>query len=139
MSHHYSGPNYGSPHGDARLDITDLYAFPKPGSTDKSILIMNVHPSRGLNPPGATTPEPFALSAMYELKIDTDGDAVADIAYRVRFSALATSAFSPGGAAIRSFSTRKAPSTTCSSQAAISLPKRTCAVWSSRCRILLSG
>ena len=87
MSHHYSGPNYGSPQGDARLDITDLYAFPKPGRKDKSILIMNVHPSRGLNPPGPTTPEPFALEAMYEIKIDTDGDAVADIAYRVRFSA----------------------------------------------------
>ena len=27
MSHHYSGPDYGFPHGDARLDLTDLYAF----------------------------------------------------------------------------------------------------------------
>ena len=33
-----------------------------------------------------TTAEPFASEALYELKIDTDGDAVADIAYRVRFS-----------------------------------------------------
>jgi len=24
MSHHYSGPNWGFPHGDARLDLTDL-------------------------------------------------------------------------------------------------------------------
>ena len=31
MSHHYSGPNIGFPRGDARLDLTDLYAFPKPG------------------------------------------------------------------------------------------------------------
>jgi hypothetical protein len=31
MSHHYSGPDYGFPHGDARLDLTDLYAFPSPG------------------------------------------------------------------------------------------------------------
>ncbi len=31
MSHHYSGPNWGFPRGDARLDLTDLYAFPKPG------------------------------------------------------------------------------------------------------------
>jgi hypothetical protein len=30
MSHYYSGPDYGFPHGDARLDLTDLYAFPKP-------------------------------------------------------------------------------------------------------------
>jgi hypothetical protein len=31
MSHHYSGPDFGFPHGDALLDLTDLYAFPKPG------------------------------------------------------------------------------------------------------------
>ena len=30
MSHHYS-VNLGFPGGDARLDFTDLYAFPKPG------------------------------------------------------------------------------------------------------------
>src|ERR1700732_1404278 len=55
MSHHYSGPDFGFPHGDARLDLTDLYAFPKPGEADKSILIMNVHPSAVVNPPGSTT------------------------------------------------------------------------------------
>ena len=77
MSHHYSGPDYGFPHGDARLDITDLYAFPKPGDAGKSILIMNVHPSEGVNPSGPTTAEPFAPEALYELKIDTDGDLMA--------------------------------------------------------------
>jgi hypothetical protein len=86
MSHHYSGPDFGFPHGDARLDFTDLYAFPKPGDASKSILIMNVHPSFGVNPPGPTTGEPFATEAVYELKIDTNGDNIADIAYRVRFS-----------------------------------------------------
>src|SRR5882757_2946406 len=87
MSHHYSGPDFSFPQGDARLDFTDLYAFPKPGDAGKSILIMNVHPSASENPPGATTNEPFAPEALYELKIDTDADGVADIAYRVRFSA----------------------------------------------------
>jgi len=87
MSHHYSGPDFSFPHGDARLDFTDLYAFPKPGDASRSILIMNVHPSAGENPAGPTTTEPFAREAIYELKIDTDGDAIADIAYRVRFSA----------------------------------------------------
>jgi len=89
MSHHYSGPDFGFPHGDARLDLTDLYAFPKPSEADKSILIMNVHPSAVVNPPGSTTREPFASKALYELNIDTNGDAVADIAYRVRFSSSA--------------------------------------------------
>src|ERR1700678_3815588 len=87
MSHHYSGPDYGFPHGDARLDLTDLYAFPKSGDPGKSILIMNVHPSVGVNPPGPTTEVPFATEAVYELKIDCDGDLIADIAYRVRFTA----------------------------------------------------
>jgi hypothetical protein len=86
MSHHYSGPDYGFPHGDARLDLMDLYAFPKPGDAGKSILIMNVHPSVGVNPAGPTTDDAFATEAVYELKIDTDGDLIADIAYRVRFT-----------------------------------------------------
>jgi hypothetical protein len=86
MSHHYSGPDYGFPHGDARLDFTDLYVFPKAGDASKSIVIMNVHPSDSVNPPGPTTDEPFASDAIYELKIDTDGDTIADIAYRIRFS-----------------------------------------------------
>jgi hypothetical protein len=47
---------------------------------------MDVHPAVGVNPEGPTSPEPFAPEAVYELKIDTDRDAVADIAYRVRFS-----------------------------------------------------
>ena len=88
MSHHFSGPNFAFPRGDARLDFTDLYAFPKPGDPSKSILIMDVHPSAGVNPPGPTTNEPFAPGALYEIKIDTNGDAVADIAYQVRFASL---------------------------------------------------
>jgi Domain of unknown function (DUF4331) len=85
MSHHYSGPDFGFPRGDARLNLTDLYVFPKPGGAGKSILIMNVHPSADWNQK-PTTLDPFASDALYELRIDTDGDAVADIAYRVRFS-----------------------------------------------------
>jgi hypothetical protein len=85
MSHHASGPDFGFPHGDARLDMTDLYAFPKPGDPNKSILILNVHPSVAVNPPGPTTTEPFAPGALYEFKIDTDGDAIADICYSVQF------------------------------------------------------
>jgi hypothetical protein len=85
MSHHYSGVDFGFPHGDSRLDFCDLYAFPKPEDTDRSILIMDVHPSKAL-PEGATTSEPFSPEAIYDLRIDTDGDLVADITYRFRFS-----------------------------------------------------
>jgi Domain of unknown function (DUF4331) len=86
MSHHYSGPDFICPHGDARVDLCDLFAFPKPEDSSRSVLIMDVHPSMSVNPEGPTPAEPFAPEAIYELKIDTDGDAVADVAYRIRFS-----------------------------------------------------
>jgi hypothetical protein len=86
MSHHASGPNFGFPRGDARLDMTDLYAFAKPGDPGKSILILNVHPSFRLDSPEPTTKEPFAPGALYEIKIDTNGDAIADICYSVQFA-----------------------------------------------------
>lgn len=84
MSHHYSGADFGFPLGDARLDFCDLYAFPKPGDTNRSVLIMDVHPSKAL-PEGSTTAEPFSPEAIYERRIDNDGDLVADIGYRFRF------------------------------------------------------
>src|SRR2546428_54150 len=88
MSHHYSGPNLVFPRGDARLDYTDLFAFPKPGDPSKSILMMDVHPSFDVLQSGPTTAEPFAPEGLYEIKIDTDGDAIADIAYQVRFASI---------------------------------------------------
>src|SRR5712672_4813796 len=86
MSHHASGPNFGFPRGDARLDMTDLYAFAKPGDPSKSIIVFNVHPSFRLDSPEPTTSEPFKPGALYEFKIDTNGDAIADICYSVQFA-----------------------------------------------------
>src|SRR5580700_4447958 len=86
MSHHASGPDFGFPRGDARLDMTDLYAFSRPGDLSKSIIIFNVHPSMAVNPVAPTTTEPFAPGALYEIKIDTNGDAIADICYSVQFA-----------------------------------------------------
>ena len=89
MSHHASGPNFGFPRGDARLDMTDLYAFAKPGDPSRSIIVLNVHPSFRLDSPEPTTIEPFKPGALYEFKIDTNGDAVADICYSVQFASSA--------------------------------------------------
>ena len=86
MSHHASGPNFGFPRGDARLDMTDLYAFPKPDDPDRSILILNVHPSFRLDSPEPTTKEPFAPGALYEIRVDPNDDAIADICYSVEFA-----------------------------------------------------
>jgi Domain of unknown function (DUF4331) len=86
MAHHYSGPDFSFPHGDARVDHCDLFAFPVPEGGGRSVFVIDVHPSVGINPEGSTTREPFAPEALYELNIDTDGDGVADVAFRTRFS-----------------------------------------------------
>jgi len=87
MAHHYSGPDFSFPHGDPRVDHCDLFVFPAPQGAGRSVVAIDVHPSFGINPEGPTTTEPFAPEAMYELKVDADGDGVAEVAFRVRFSA----------------------------------------------------
>jgi hypothetical protein len=62
------------------LNITDFYVFQKPGDKRKTILIMNVNPM----PPKLA--DSFDPAAVYEFRVDTNGDAVADIAFRVTFS-----------------------------------------------------
>jgi hypothetical protein len=66
--------------------MTDLYAFPKAGDTSKSTIVLNVHPSFRLDSPEPTTTEPFAPGALYEIEIDTDGNAVADLSYSMQFA-----------------------------------------------------
>jgi hypothetical protein len=65
---------------DARVDITDIFAFQNPADPTRSVLVMNV------NPVAPTLEDSFAPEAVYELILDTDSDAVADITYRVTFS-----------------------------------------------------
>jgi Domain of unknown function (DUF4331) len=72
----------GPPMGDAKTDITDVYAFLKPGDPTRSILVMNVNP---LAPALASF---FDSDAIYMINIDTNGDAVADRSFRIRFSAV---------------------------------------------------
>src|ERR671931_1879706 len=80
MADHLDAPGLVSPGGDARIDITDVYAFQKRGDPDKSNLILNVNP---LAPTLATE---FRPQANYQINIDTDGDALTDIAFNIMFS-----------------------------------------------------
>jgi hypothetical protein len=75
--HHNDAPNL-----DPRTDITDLFVFQKPGDPTKSILILNV------NPEAPTRARSFDTQASYELKIDTNGDFEAEIAFHVLFTTL---------------------------------------------------
>ncbi|MFB7615923.1 DUF4331 family protein [Kitasatospora sp. NPDC056181] len=80
MSHHLSGPNLRSPRGDARLDLTDLFAFPGSDASGRTVLIMNV------NPYAPTRAAEFHPDAVYRINIDNDGDNRADVAYSFTFS-----------------------------------------------------
>jgi hypothetical protein len=44
MADHLDAPGLTSPAMDARVDITDHYAFQKPGDGSRAILILNVNP-----------------------------------------------------------------------------------------------
>jgi hypothetical protein len=79
MADHLDAPGLMPPGGDPRIDITDIYAFQKPGDAARSILIMNVNP--------LTLASEFNPDAIYELKVDADGDARANLAFRITFSA----------------------------------------------------
>ena len=76
MSDHIDSP---SALQDGRLDLCDMYAFGggEPGTT---VLIFTVNPDAGKSSPTTFHPE-----AVYEIKLDTDGDAVEDAAFRVTF------------------------------------------------------
>ncbi len=80
MADHLDAPGLMSPNSNPRTDITDIYAFQKPGDPDSSILILNVNP---LAPTLATE---FESNGLYQLKVDTDADALAEITFRIAFT-----------------------------------------------------
>jgi hypothetical protein len=80
MADHLDAPGLTSPASDARVDITDHYAFQKPSDPRRTILILNV------NPLAPTHANEFRSGAVYETLVDTDGDAMPNLAFRYRFS-----------------------------------------------------
>jgi hypothetical protein len=93
---HLDAPTAKSNH---RIDITDLYAFKSGAGTT---LIMNVNP---LTTPANSKTVRFSTTALYEFKVDLNGDAVPDIAYRIKFS---NTRFAPDGAVIQTYTIRRA-------------------------------
>jgi Domain of unknown function (DUF4331) len=82
--------NVGPPSGDAKTDITDVFAFLKPGDDSeagddselpgKSILILCV------NPLAPALANEFESGAEYLIEVDTNGDVVPDITFSFAFS-----------------------------------------------------
>lgn len=65
--------------GDPRADNTDTYAFVSPDNPDTVTIIANWIPFE--EPNGGPNFYPFATRAGYNIKIDNNGDGVADINY----------------------------------------------------------
>src|SRR5205085_7108803 len=80
MADHLDAPDLTSPATDARVDITDHYAFQKPDSPDRTILILNV------NPLAPTHAAEFRSDAVYETLVDTNGDARPEVMFQYQFT-----------------------------------------------------
>ncbi len=81
-----SGTSYASSHreapliaGDPRADNTDLYAFVSPDDQNSVTLIANWIPNE--EPNGGPNYYPYATNTHYQIRIDNNGDGVADIIY----------------------------------------------------------
>ncbi|HST84061.1 MAG TPA: DUF4331 domain-containing protein [Kineosporiaceae bacterium] len=85
-----AGPAQASSHreapliaGDPRVDNTDVYAFVAPSKKDSVTVIANFIPFE--EPNGGPNFYPFEDGSHYDVNIDNDGDAKADIVYRWQF------------------------------------------------------
>jgi hypothetical protein len=88
MSNHFSADNLKFPGDDRRLDFTDLFVFKSAEDPDKTVVIIDSNPTSAPPPiPAPTTGPEFHPDAVHRINIDTNGDAKADIAFTVTFSA----------------------------------------------------
>ena len=69
--------------GDPSADNTDLYAFVNPSDPTKLTIIANYVPLQ--EPAGGPNFFPFDPTVRYEIKVDNNGDAKADVTYRFKF------------------------------------------------------
>jgi hypothetical protein len=89
---HLDAPGLTPPGGSIQTDITDLYAFRSPTNPQNSVLVLNVNGvlpgdwtfARGIPGVGHTNP------VSYNINVDNNGDARADVRLRIRFGAPAT-------------------------------------------------
>src|SRR5450432_115133 len=68
---------------DTKADITDFYSFVSYDHPDRVTFVMNVDPF--LEPSNGPNYFPFDPSILYEIKIDNNQDALADVTFQFRF------------------------------------------------------
>src|SRR5262245_55342194 len=87
MSNHFSAANLKYPGDDRRLDLTDVFVFKSSENGDKTVLIIDSNPTSAPPPiVGQEKGPEFYPGAVYRINIDSDGDALADVAFTFVFS-----------------------------------------------------
>ncbi|MGI9034177.1 MAG: DUF4331 domain-containing protein [Acidimicrobiales bacterium] len=81
MSSHREAPEISK---DPVADNTDVYAFVSPNRSETVTLIANFIPLQG--PAGGPNFFEFGDDVLYEIHIDNNGDALADLTYQFRFT-----------------------------------------------------
>jgi Domain of unknown function (DUF4331) len=76
MGHHFDSPTSIE---DPRIDPTDFFVFSDP-TRQSTVFILNVNPDAGRNAAAE-----FRSEALYEIKVDTNGDVVEDLSLRFQF------------------------------------------------------
>src|ERR1700748_1015369 len=75
MSHHFDTPTARE---DPRLNVCDFYLFRRrPGTV---VVAMTVNPDAGLS-----APDTFREEGLYAFRFDTNGDALEDVTFKIRF------------------------------------------------------
>src|SRR5580698_7992678 len=85
MSSHRAAPEISK---DPVADSTDLYAFVSPDDPDTVTIMANYVPLQ--QPAGGPNFYEFGTDVLYEIHIDNDADAGADITYQFRFNTVLT-------------------------------------------------
>jgi hypothetical protein len=77
---HRDGPILVNTAAQGTKDINDIYVFRSPANANNTVFVFNFQPF-----PGNLTPASVDPSQVYDIKIDTTGDAIEDLTFRITF------------------------------------------------------
>lgn len=76
---HLDAPGLTPPSGNLQADINDVYVFD--GASGRTAIAVTTGPLAGV-----IAPTSYGSDVLYEVKVDRNGDAIEDLAYKVKYS-----------------------------------------------------
>jgi hypothetical protein len=77
---HRDGPIFVSTAANGQQDLNDIYVFRSPANANNTVFVFTQQPF-----PGVLTPPTYDPGTIFDIKIDTTGDAVEDLTLRTTF------------------------------------------------------